>query len=108
MPRHSKPGAEYPKDWPAIAEAVKRKHGYKCERCGHPNEPGHVLTVHHLDMDPSNCADWNLAALCQQCHLHIQAKLDLDQGWLFPLIHSAWFVPHLRGFQQYVLGEIES
>lgn len=28
-----------------------------------------VLTIAHLhDMDPANCADANLAALCQRCH----------------------------------------
>ena len=28
-----------------------------------------VLTVAHLDHQPSNCADENLKALCQKCHL---------------------------------------
>ena len=42
-----------------------------CEGCGIGNGKGHVLTVHHLDMNPSNCEWWNLAALCQQCHLKI-------------------------------------
>jgi len=27
-----------------------------------------VLTIAHLDHDPRNCADENLAALCQRCH----------------------------------------
>lgn len=27
-----------------------------------------VLTVHHKDFNPSNCADENLACLCQRCH----------------------------------------
>jgi hypothetical protein len=29
-----------------------------------------VLTIAHLDHDPTNNADTNLAALCQWCHLH--------------------------------------
>lgn len=29
-----------------------------------------VLTVAHLDHQPENCSDDNLAALCQRCHLH--------------------------------------
>lgn len=29
-----------------------------------------VLTIAHLDHDPTNNADDNLAALCQWCHLH--------------------------------------
>ena len=98
MPRASKAGANYPPDWAAIAYRIKEKAGWKCERCGAPNAAGQVLTVHHLDMDPSNCADWNLAALCQQCHLSIQAKLVLPQGWMFPELHSAWFQPHLEGY----------
>lgn len=28
-----------------------------------------ILTIAHIfDMNPENCADWNLAALCQRCH----------------------------------------
>jgi len=33
-----------------------------------------VLTVAHLDHDPTNNADSNLQALCQQCHLRHDAK----------------------------------
>lgn len=102
MPKSSKPGAAYPANWPAIAARVKAMAGERCERCGHPNEEGHVLTVHHLDMDPSNCADWNLAALCQQCHLQIQAKVDWHQQWMFH--HNPWLIPHIRGFEAAQVG----
>jgi hypothetical protein len=33
-----------------------------------------VLTVAHLDHTPENCADDNLVALCQRCHLTYDAK----------------------------------
>ncbi len=33
-----------------------------------------VLTVAHLDHTPENCADENLRALCQRCHLVYDAK----------------------------------
>lgn len=33
-----------------------------------------VLTVAHLDHNPTNCADDNLRALCQYCHLTYDAK----------------------------------
>lgn len=33
-----------------------------------------VLTVAHLDHDPTNCADENLQALCQRCHLAYDAE----------------------------------
>ena len=29
-----------------------------------------ILTVAHLDHQPENCADDNLKAMCQGCHLH--------------------------------------
>lgn len=34
-----------------------------------------VLTVAHLDHDPSNCAEDNLKALCQRCHNRYDAKM---------------------------------
>ena len=34
-----------------------------------------VLTVAHLDHQPENCADDNLAALCQRCHNRYDAKM---------------------------------
>lgn len=33
-----------------------------------------VLTVAHLDHDPENCSDDNLRALCQRCHLRLDAQ----------------------------------
>jgi 5-methylcytosine-specific restriction endonuclease McrA len=66
---------EYPVNWPEIATAVKAAANWHCEHCGHPDDvaTGHVLTVHHLDGDPANCNWRNLVALCQRCHLSIQA-----------------------------------
>ena len=71
----------YPANWPAISQRIRfdRADG-RCERCGrHHGElvpgwkPGRitrvVLTTAHLDHDPTNNADENLAALCQRCHL---------------------------------------
>ena len=91
---------DYPENWPEIARQVKIKKHWRCERCGHldDRQSGHVLTVHHLDGDKANCADWNLAALCQRCHLHIQAKVYFDQMTLPCFEHSDWFKPHLEGY----------
>ncbi len=88
----------YPDNWPEISGRIKAQHNHCCERCGHPNDrlTGHVLTVHHLDGDKSNCEDWNLAALCQRCHLHIQGKVLMEQFFMFE--HSAWMLPHVEGF----------
>ncbi len=75
----------YPKDWEEIARRVKDAAGWRCEHCGHPHDPinRYTLTVHHLDMNPANCADTNLVALCQRCHLHIQGTWKPGQEWLF-------------------------
>lgn len=101
-PRHSSNG--YTSDWPAVAQACKEAAGWKCVRCGHyhDRESGHVLTVHHLDMNPANNAWWNLAALCQKCHLHIQAKVVMDRPYMFE--HSEWFRPYVAGYYAHLRG----
>lgn len=88
----------YPIAWKAIAARVKAEAGNRCVRCGHPHdrESGHVLTVHHWDGDKSNCRWWNLMALCQRCHLSIQARVDPNQAYC--LEHSAWCKPYAAGF----------
>ena len=101
---------DYPEDWRQIADAVKERAGWRCVRCGHrqerPGEPAQcdqhcqhkrdgkqrVLTVHHLDGDKNNSEWWNLAALCQVCHLHVQAAYHPDQIPLFEL--ESWLVPY--------------
>lgn len=89
---------KYPDNWNEIATRIKSAAGWRCERCGHHHEQatGYVLTVHHLVPIKSLCQDWNLVALCQRCHLHIQAKVDMFQTFMFE--HSKWFIPHLEGF----------
>lgn len=93
---------DYPPNWREIAERIKSQNGWKCERCGHPHEveTGYVLTVHHLDGDKANCEDWNLAALCQRCHLSIQSRVRMDQLFFAEFLPvSEWFKPHLAGYQ---------
>ena len=55
-----------------------------------------ILTVHHLDGNKANCRWWNLAALCQRCHLEIQGKVVMDRVW--PHEHSRWFRPYVAGY----------
>jgi len=63
-----------------------------------------ILTVHHLDMDKANCRWWNLAALCQRCHLQIQGKVQMERVWVWE--HSDWFKPYVAGFYAWsYLGE---
>ncbi len=67
--------------------------------CTHlENGKQRTLTVHHLDGDKSNRALWNLAALCQVCHLQVQGRVCWDQGWL--LEHSPWMIWHLERYER--------
>lgn len=90
--------SDYPANWTEIAKAVKNKANWMCIRCSHPHDPaaGYCLTVHHLDLSPANCRWWNLAALCQRCHLQIQAKVVMERVWLFD--HTPWFRPYVAGY----------
>lgn len=102
MPRKST--SDYPPDWKAIARKCKEDAGWKCIRCGHIHEPstGYTLTVHHADMSPANCKWWNLLALCQRCHLQIQAKVVMERPWVRP--HTEWFKPYVAGYYAFTNG----
>lgn len=99
---------EYPPDWAAIAIRVKEDAGWRCVRCRHHHDvtTGHMLTVHHLDGDKSNCAWWNLLPLCQRCHLTIQGRVVPERAWLYE--HSEWFKPYVAGYYARVHGLDES
>ena len=105
----------YPFDWPEISASVKEKAGNKCERCRHPDDPpsGYMLTVHHLDRNKSNIADWNLAALCQRCHLHFES-MTLRQIYHLSLqsaafgVNEDWLKPHLDGIIEALQKEAEA
>ena len=84
--------SRYPADWKEIRARIMARAGNRCEcqgECGlHPPKPAPrrcvechgepavyakgriVLTIAHLgDPSPENCADDNLKAMCQRCHL---------------------------------------
>lgn len=93
----------YPNGWPEFATRVKNEAGWLCERCGHPHDAssGHVLTVHHLTNNKAQPFSdrWAFAALCQRCHLTIQARVKMDQLFFAEILDvSAWFKPHLEGY----------
>ncbi len=96
----------YPDNWNEIAKSVKDGAYWKCVRCGTPHdvEAGYCLTVHHLDGDPSNCAWWNIPALCQRCHLSVQGRVKMEQGYALP--HSEWFLPYVAGYYAFSVAEI--
>ncbi len=90
---------KYPDNWDEIAERRKAQEGYQCERCKvadskNPKD-GNCLTVHHLVPDTKLNEDWNLAALCQRCHLKMQ-HVNMFQEFMFEV--SEWFQWHLEGF----------
>jgi len=90
---------KYPSNWMNIRLKILERAGHKCEFCGVMNHdvgyrdrngkfwstPGHmadaaaldgdkiikiVLTIAHIDHDPTNNDPENLKALCQKCHLN--------------------------------------
>jgi len=89
---------DYNPDFREKALALKEKRGWHCERCGHAHDPeaGYSLTVHHLDGDKGNDAEWNMACLCQRCHLTVQGRVFMPQRFMFD--HSEWFKPHVEGY----------
>jgi hypothetical protein len=63
-----------------------------------------ILTVHHLYEDKANCRWWNLASLCQRCHLRMQRAVVMGRPYHYE--HSEWFKPYAAGFYAWkYLGE---
>lgn len=93
MPIRAENRKRYPKDWPAISKRIRfeRAKGY-CEclgECGedhrcnakhgepHPRTGSKVvLTVAHLPgREIEQCGDDDLKAMCQRCHLKMDAPM---------------------------------
>lgn len=87
---------DYNPDGKAKRQQAREAAGNKCVRCGSPSVPGKILTTHHFDGNKANDEWWNLLALCQVCHLQIQAKVDPEVPWF--LEHSAWVKIYVAGF----------
>jgi hypothetical protein len=74
--------SKYPPNWKEVSKRIRFERAKEsgCEFCGAQNGQTHpttgtftVLTVAHLNHDPWDCRDENLAALCQTCHLRYDA-----------------------------------
>lgn len=82
---------KYPANWSTIANTIKKQARWHCEHCRHPHDPptGHTLTVHHVNGIKADCTYNNLVALCQRCHLRIQAAF-LPNQTVMPFAKELW------------------
>jgi 5-methylcytosine-specific restriction endonuclease McrA len=65
----------YPENWVTISKLIRERAGWKCGLCRVRNGDPHpvtgsavILTVHHINGDPTDMRKLNLLALCQRCH----------------------------------------
>lgn len=74
-------GIDHAKENDAYGFCLPGYVGYPDEQCNAAHGRSHhvtgsivVLTVAHLDHQPENCAEDNLRAMCQRCHLAYDAE----------------------------------
>jgi hypothetical protein len=67
-------GSPHSKEWKALRGVILDRANHCCEGCGAPNYAPHpitgsrvVLTIAHLDHDPTNSDDANLGCIQQRC-----------------------------------------
>lgn len=93
----------YPPNWKEISLAIRARSGGRCEcqgecglhsthgprRCTEMNGAAAIwakgkimLTVAHLDHDPTHNDHSNLKALCQRCHLRYDQKQHMTSAHL--------------------------
>lgn len=76
MPLKYKPSP----NWPIIRARILKRAAGACELCMAKQYAPHwktsnkvVLTVHHINGNHGDDRDCNLLALCQRCHLRLEA-----------------------------------
>ena len=76
MPVKPENKGRYPANWPEIRQRILKRDGNRCKFCGAENYQPHpvtgskvILTIAHLNGNPEDNRDGNLAALCQRDHL---------------------------------------
>lgn len=82
MPIKSENKTLYPSYWKKLSKHIRFvRASNHCEVCGVENYTTHpvtgskvVLTVAHLDHNPTNNRFSNLKAMCQKCHLTYDTK----------------------------------
>jgi len=78
------------KAWETVRQRIRERAGDRCERCGYANGTRGAIRngrwypaliqcgCAHLDHDPTNNDDSNLAWLCRHCHLKHDAGQHRD------------------------------
>jgi hypothetical protein len=73
---------KYPRNWQEIRNKILIRAKNHCELCPAENYKPHwktnskvILTIHHINFDITDNRNCNLLALCQRCHI----KLDAGQ-----------------------------
>ena len=77
---------DYHPNWREISISIRRREGNRCKLCNAENGKPHwktgskvVLTVAHLNHNKNDNRGYNLAALCQRCHLIIDMPNHVDK-----------------------------
>lgn len=69
MPSIRPKAAGYTSDWKQISLALRQKKKFTCECCGvNLNDKHQLLHTHHINGDKQNNYEYNLKALCIDCH----------------------------------------
>lgn len=76
----------YPKEFKYLRKIIRKRDGYKCQRCGiieklHLVKYKQTLEIHHIDYNRENCKVVNLITLCKKCNL--KANKDRDYWFAF-------------------------
>ena len=89
MPIKAENKRRYPSNWKEIRERILLRANNRCEICGVENHSMRwngkknvkiALTIAHIDETVENCDDSNLLALCQKCHLSMDAKMHAQHA----------------------------
>lgn len=64
---------KYTKEILELKESIRKRDGYKCQKCGKTQEQNlkeinKKLSVHHIDGDDTNNVEENMITYCNSCH----------------------------------------
>lgn len=69
--RTVRPVEQDPDQWQIIRHRILDREDFTCQYCGHRAEKYQI--IHHLDEDPANNSEGNLAVICQMCNVVMHA-----------------------------------